>query len=147
MLITFFISNVAPSVAVSVSGVDGATAGSSQTLTCSVAVSGVDLSELATVTLAMYTWFRGDGVVQAASTSSQYMIPSGSLGVSNAGDVYICQVAISASYWDVSGSFGGSGSGTLSVNSKSKWLTNLYYRVNFLRYIGSYVIFVSFSTI
>ena len=130
---------------VSVSGVDGATAGSSQTLlTCSV--SGVDISA-ATVTSVMYTWFRGDMEVQAASTSSQYMIPAGSLGVNNAGDVYSCQVAITASYWDVSGSFGGSGSGTLSVNSKSKWLTNLYYRTNFLHYIGSYIIFVSFSTI
>ena len=130
---------------VSVSGVDGATAGSSQTLlTCSV--SGVDISA-ATVTSVMYTWFRGDMEVQAASTSSQYTIPAGSLGVNNAGDVYSCQIAITASYWDVSGSFGDSGSGTLSVNSKSKWLTNLYYRTNFLRNIGSYIIFVSFSTI
>ena len=102
---------------VSVSGVDGATAGSSQTLTCSV--SGVNITAVSV----MYTWLRGDMVVQAASTSSQYTIPAGSLGVSNAGDVYSCQVAITASYWDVSGSFGGSGSGTLSVNSKSKWLT------------------------
>ena len=126
---------------VSVSGVDGATAGSSQTLTCSV--SGVDLS----ATEVMYIWFRGDVEVQAVSISSQYTIPAGSLGVSNAGDAYSCQVAITASYWDVSGSFGGSGSGTLSVNSKSKWLTNLYYRTNFLCYIGSCIIFVSFSTI
>ena len=116
MLITLFLflSNVAPSVAVSVSGVDGATAGSSQTLTCSVG--GVNITAVSV----MYTWFRGDVVVQAASTSSQYTIPAGSLGVSNAGDVYTCRVAITASYWDVSESFGGSGSGTLSVNSKSK---------------------------
>ena len=128
-------------MAVSVSGVDGATAGSSQTLTCSV--SGVNITAVSV----MYTWLRGDVEVQGTSASNQYTIPSGSLGVSNAGDVYSCQVAITASYWDVSGSFGGSGSGTLSVNSKSKWLTNLYYRTNFLRYIGSYIIFVSFSTI
>ena len=114
-----FLSNVAPSVAVSVSGVDGATAGSSQTLlTCSV--SGVNIMSATEVTLVMYTWFRGDMEVQAASTSSQYTIPVAFLGVSNAGDVYSCQVAISASYWDVSESFGSSGSGTLSVNSKSK---------------------------
>ena len=104
---------------VSVSGVDGATAGSSQTLlTCSV--SGVNIMSATEVTSVMYTWFRDDMEVRAASTSSQYMIPAASLGVSNAGDVYTCQVTISSSYWDVSESFGSSGSGTLSVNSKSK---------------------------
>ena len=69
----------------------------------------------------MYTWLRDGSEVQAASTSNQYNIPSASVGVDNAGDVYTCQVAITASYWDVSGSFGGSGSGTLTVISKSKW--------------------------
>ena len=109
-----FIFAVAPSVVVSVMGVDGATVGSSRTLTCSI--SGVNITAVSV----MYTWLRGDVVVQAASISSQYTIPAGSLGVSNAGDVYSCQVAITASYWDISESFGGSGSGTLSVNSKSK---------------------------
>ena len=98
-----------------VEGVDGVTAGStSQTLTCTV--SGVDLQ--ASVTSVMYTWLRGGSEVQAVSTSNQYTIPSGSVGVDNAGDVYTCQVAITASYWDVSGSFGDSGSGVLTVISK-----------------------------
>jgi hypothetical protein len=108
-------------VTVTVEGVDGATAATSQTLTCSV--SGLDLAAAA-VTSVMYTWLRGDSEVQAASTSNQYTIPAGSLEVSDAGDVYTCRVAITASYWDVSPSFGGSGSGTLSVISKSKWLPN-----------------------
>ena len=112
------ISDLAPSVTVSVEGVDGATAGPSQIITCSVR--GVDLAAAA-VTLVMYTWFRDGSTVQVASTSNQYTIPSMSLGVSNAGDVFTCQVAITAGYWDVSGSFGGSGSGTLTVISKSKW--------------------------
>ena len=100
---------------VTVEGVDGVTAGISQTLTCTV--SGVDL-QAAAVTSVMYTWLCDGSEVQAASTSNQYTIPSVSLSVDNAGDVYICQVAIAASYWDVSGSFGGSGSGVLTVISK-----------------------------
>ena len=112
------ISDLAPSVTVAVEGVDSATAGTSQIITCSV--SGVNLAAAA-VTSVMYTWLRDGSIVQAASTSNQYTIPSQSLGVSNAGDIYTCQVAITASYWDVSGSFGGSGSGTLTVISKSKW--------------------------
>ena len=111
----FIFSDLAPSVTVSVEGVDGATAGTSQTLTCSV--SGVDPAAAA-VTSVMYTWLRDGSTVQAASTSNQYTIPSGFLSVNNAGDVYTCQVAISASYLDVRGSFGGSGSGTLTVTSK-----------------------------
>ena len=100
---------------VTVEGVDGVTAGStSQTLTCSV--SGVDL-QVAAVTSVMYTWLHDGSEVQAASTSNQYTISSASLGVSNAGDEYTCQVAITASYWDV-GEFGGSGSGVLTVISK-----------------------------
>ena len=110
--------NVAPSVTVSVEGVNGATAGTSQTLTCSV--SGVDLGAGSVISV-MYTWFRDGSEVRPASTSNQYTISSGLLGVDNAGDVYTCQVAITANYWDVSGSFGGSESGTLTVISKSKW--------------------------
>ena len=101
---------------VSVLGLTNATAGTSRTLACSV--SGEDLT---TTESMMYLWFLGDSVVQATSSSNQYTIPSGSLGVSNAGDVYTCQVAITASYWDVRESFGGSGSGTLTVISKSEW--------------------------
>ena len=113
--------HVAPSVTISVEGVNGATAGTSQTLTCSV--NGVDIAAAA-VTSVMYTWLSDGSTVpvQAASTSNQYTIPSGSLNVNNAGDAYTCQVAITANYWDVSGLFGGSGSGTLIVISKSKWL-------------------------
>ena len=110
------ISDLAPSVTVSVEGVNDAIAGTSQTLTCSV--SGVDLGA---VTSVMYTWLRDGSEVRPASTSNQYTISSGLLGVDNAGDVYTCHVAITASYWDVSGSFGGSGSGALTVISKSKW--------------------------
>jgi hypothetical protein len=103
-------------VIVSVEGVDGAIAATSQTLTCS-AVSGVDLAATA-VTSVMYTWLRGDSVVRVASVSNQYTITPGSLGVGNAGDVYTCRVAITASYWDVSPSFGDSGSGILTIISK-----------------------------
>ena len=109
------ISGLAPSVTVSVEGVNGTIAGTSQTLTC-----GVDLG-VGSVTSVMYTWLRDGSEVRPASTSNQYTISSGSLGVDNAGDVYTCQVAITASYWDVSRSFGGSGSETLTVISKSKW--------------------------
>ena len=115
-----FVSDLAPSVTVSVGELTNIPAGTSQTITCSV--SGFDISAAA-VTSVMYTWLRGSTVVQSASTSDQYTIPSGSLGVRNAGDVYTCQVAITASYWDVSGSFGNSGSGTLTVISKLIWLT------------------------
>ena len=105
---------------VTVEGVDGVTVGSmSQMLTCSV--SGVNLTAAA-VTSVMYTWLRDGSMVQTASTSNQYMIPALFLGVDNAGDEYTCQVAITASYWDVSESFGDSGSGILSLNSKIKWL-------------------------
>ena len=86
-----------------------AIAGTRHTLICSVM--GANL-ETATV---MYTWLLNDVMVQEAS-SNQYNITS--VQVSNAGDVYTCQVAVSAPYWDVSGSFGDSGSGTLTVASK-----------------------------
>ena len=111
-----YVCDIAPSVTVTIEGVDDVTAGStSQTLICSV--SGVDL-QAAAVTSVMYTWLRGGSEVQTASTSNQYTIPSGSLGVDNAGDEYTCQVAITTSYWDMSGSFGDSGSGVLTVISK-----------------------------
>jgi hypothetical protein len=70
------------------------------------------------VTSVMYTWLRDGNVVQAASTSNQYTITYWSLRASDAGDVYTCRVAITASYWDVSPSFGDSGSGTLTIISK-----------------------------
>ena len=120
------ISDVAPSVTVSVEGVNGAIASTSQSLTCFV--SGADLAgSVTSVTSVMYTWLRDGSVVQAVSTSNEYTIPSGSAGVDNAGDMYTCQVAITASYWDVSGSFGGSGSGTLTVISKLKCNNLNYY--------------------
>ena len=110
-----FVSDLAPSVTVSVEGLTNVLAGTSQTITCSV--SGFDISAT-TVTSVMYTWLRGSTVVQSASTSDQYTIPPASLMVTNAGDVYTCQVAIATNYWDVSGSFGNSGSGTLTIISK-----------------------------
>ena len=105
------ISDLAPTVIVSIEGLDRGTVGRSQTLTCFV--SGVDLGEVSV----RYTWLRDGTLVQSAVRLNQYTIPSGSLGVRNAGDVYTCQVAITASYWDVSGSFGNSDSGTLTVTS------------------------------
>ena len=107
-----YISDLAPTVIVSLEGLDRGTVGRSQTLTCSV--SGVDLAGVFSV---RYTWLRDGTLVQSAVRLNQYIIPSGSLGVRNAGDVYTCRVAITAGYWDVSGSFGDSGSGTLSVTS------------------------------
>ena len=98
---------------VTVEGTGGAIAGSQHILNCSV--SGVDLGSAA-VTSVMYTWLQGGLEVQPASTSNQFTIAN--VGVSNAGDVYTCQVAVTATYWDVSRSFGGSGSGILTVASK-----------------------------
>ena len=109
---SLFISDLAPSVTVSVEGLTNVLAGTSQTIT-----SGFDTSAAA-VTSVMYTWLRGSMVVQSASTSARYTIPPMALEVTNAGDVYTCEVAITASYWDVSGSFGNSGSGTLTIISK-----------------------------
>ena len=105
------ISDLAPTVIVSIEGLDRGTVGRSQTLTCSV--TGVDLGEVSV----RYTWLRDGTLVQSAVRLNQYTIPSESLGVRNAGDVYTCQVAITASYWDVSGSFGDSSSGALTVTS------------------------------
>ena len=115
------ISDLAPTVIVSIEGLDRGTVGRSQTLTCFV--SGVDLGEVSV----RYTWLRDGTLVQSAVRLNQYTIPSGSLGVRNAGDVYTCQVAITASYWDVSGSFGNSGSGTLTIISKLITNNNLYF--------------------
>ena len=102
---------------VSVEGLTNVLAGTSQNLTCSV--SGMDLTAAAVLIMSVtHTWLRGSTVVHSASTSNQYTIPSESLEVTNSGDVYTCRVAITAGYWDVSGSFGDSGSGTLTIISK-----------------------------
>ena len=87
-----------------------AVAGQSHTLSCSVAGSNLETAAI------MYTWRLGTRVLQGPSTSNTYNIAM--VQVSNAGEVYTCEVSVTASYWDVSGSFGDSGSGTLSVNSK-----------------------------
>ena len=100
---------IAPALTVTVNNATSAIAGTRHTLTCSVM--GANL-ETATV---VYTWLLNDVVVQETS-SNQYNITS--VHVSNAGDVYTCQVAVTATYWDVSGSFRDSGSGTLTVASK-----------------------------
>ena len=70
-------------------------------------------ADLSTATL-MYTW-KVNGMDIPGASANQYSITS--VQVSNAGVVYTCQVTVSASYWDVSGSFGGSGSATLTVTS------------------------------
>ena len=95
-----------------VNNADNAVAGQSHTLSCSVTGSNL---ETATI---MYTWRLGTNVLQGPSTSNMYNIDM--VQVSNAGGVYTCEVTVTASYWDVSGSFGDSGSGTLSVTSKDQ---------------------------
>ena len=93
---------------VTVSNADSAVAGRRHTL--SYTVMGADLR----TTTVMYTW-KLNGADILGSSANRYSITS--VQVSNAGDVYTCQVSVTASYWDVSGSFGGSGSATLIVNS------------------------------
>ena len=89
-----------------VNNTDRAAAGWGHTLFC--AVMGADLSN----TTVVYTW-KLNGVDIPGASANQYSITS--VQVHDAGDVYTCQVTVSASYWDVSGSFGGSGSATLTV--------------------------------
>ena len=99
----------AQSVSVVVAG-GTATAGTSHNLTCTV--SGVDLSVSGTT--AMYTWSRGSNML--SSTTSLYTIDS--VGVSDAGDDYQCDVTVMASYLDVTGSVSASGTGSLNVQCK-----------------------------
>ena len=92
-----------------------AVAGRSHTLSCSA--SGANL-ETATV---MYTWRLNVVVMQEPSASNLYKLATDNdpIQVSDAGEVYSCEVTVTGvSYWDVSGSFGGSGSATLSVTSE-----------------------------
>ena len=98
--------SVAPSLTVTVNNADSAVAGGRHTLNCTVM--GVDLN---TATL-MYSW---NGMDMPGASASQYIITS--VQVSDAGSVYTCQVTVTASYWDVSESFGGSGNATLTVTS------------------------------
>ena len=114
-LLNFILIHAAPTLTIRVEGVTNATAGAARTLTCSV--SGVDIRS-SDVTSVMYTWLRDGSIVQAASSSNQYTISAGSIGVSNAKDVYTCQVSVTASYWDVSGEFEGTGSGNMTVASE-----------------------------
>ena len=105
----------APTLTVTVNNATAAIAGLSHTLSCSV--SGANF-ETATV---MYTWRLNVVVMQGPSASNLYNIATDNdpIQVSDAGEVYSCEVTVTgASYWDVSGSFGGSGSATLSVTSK-----------------------------
>ena len=104
--------NSAPSLTVTVNNADNAVAGQRHTLSCSVR--GFNF-RAATI---MYLWRLGTNVLQGPSTSNMYNIAM--VQVSNAGDVYTCEVTVTASYLDVSGSFGDSGSGTLSVTSKDQ---------------------------
>ena len=107
-----------------VNNATAAVAGCSHTLSCSV--SGANL-ETATV---MYTWRLNDAVMQGPSASNLYNIATDNdpIQVGNAGEVYSCEVTVTgASYWDVSGSFGGSGSATLSVTSKYTIIYSLLY--------------------
>lgn len=89
-----------------------ATAGTSHNLMCTV-VSGVDL--FVPGTTAMYTWRKGARMLQS-STSSQYTIAS--VGVSDAGDDYQCDVTVTASYLDITGSISASNRGSLFVQCK-----------------------------
>ena len=99
----------------SVDGTNGVV-GTQYYLTCSVLINGVNIGP-PEVTSVMYTWLLHGAVVQQSSTSNKYITKV--VQMSNAGDVYTCQVWVAATYWDVSGSFGGSGSGTLTVKYKS----------------------------
>ena len=101
-----------------------AVAGLSHTLSCSI--SGANL-DTATV---MYTWRLNDAVTQGPSASNLYNIATDNdpIQVSDAGEVYSCEVTVTgASYWDVSGSFGGSGSATLSVTSEYTIIYSILY--------------------
>ena len=100
-----------------VNNASNAVAGQSHTLSCtlSCSVTGFNLETAINI---MYTWRLGTNVLQGPSTSNMYNITM--VQVSNAGDVYTCEVTVTVSYWDVSGSFGDSGSGTLSVTSKDQ---------------------------
>ena len=126
---------LAPSLSVTVEGTSGM-AGTLYSLTCSVMINGVSIGP-PEVTSVMYTWLLRDEVVQQSSTSNQYT--TGLIQVSNAGDVYTCQVAVAATYWDVSGSFEGSGSGTLTVTSKSNVNTIFFFTlISYLPYTSHY---------
>ena len=103
-----------PTLTVTVNNATAAIAGRSHTLSCSV--SGANFE---TVTV-MYTWKLNVVVTQGPSASNLYNIATDNdpIQVSDAGEVYSCEVTVAgASYWDVSGSFGGSGAATLSVTS------------------------------
>ena len=108
--------NSEPSLTVTVNNASNAVAGQRHTLSCSVTGSNLETATM------MYTWRLGTNVLQGPSTSNMYNITV--IQVSNAGDVYTCEVTVTASYWDVSGSFGDSGNGTLSVTSKDMILVN-----------------------
>ena len=86
-----------------------ATALSPHTLTC--AVTGV-----ATGTTVTYTWSRGGATLHGPSTSAQYTISS--VGVTDAGDDYLCEVTVTADFLDLTGSISASGRGTLQVQCK-----------------------------
>ena len=105
--------HTAPTLTVVVSNTANAVAGTRHTLSCSV--TGANLQG-ATVS---YVW-QLNGVDIQGAASPTYDITS--VQVTDAGNVYTCQVTVMASYWDVSGSFGGSGSGTLMVSSKSSFV-------------------------
>ena len=90
-----------------------ATAGSMHTLTC--LVTGVDLSIVGTTD--MYTWRRGGVTLQGPSSSAGYTISS--VRVTDAGNDYICEVTVTASYLDLTGSISASGSGSLFVECES----------------------------
>ena len=107
-----------------VNNATAAVAGRRHTLSCSV--SGANF-EAATV---MYTWRLNDAVMQGPSASNLYNIATDNdpIQVGNAGEVYSCEVTVTgASYWDVSGSFGGSSSTTLSVTSEYTIIYSILY--------------------
>ena len=101
----------APSLNVTIIG-RTATAGSIRTLACMA--TGVDLSVAGTT--AMYTWRRGGVTLQGPRPNAEYTIST--VGVSDAGDDYICEATVTASYLDLTGSISASGSGTLYVQCK-----------------------------
>ena len=93
-----------------VDNVGNAVAGTSHTLSCSVSGGNLEGATMA------YVWQQNSMNITGATSSTYDITP---VQLSDAGSVYTCRVTVMASYWDVSGSFGASGSGTLVVSSES----------------------------
>ena len=104
LLESIFVHNVAPPVTVTVTG-GTVMAGGSHTLTCSV-------NEAPSGNTMTYSWSKGDTTLFSCSISQCTI--SG-VQVSDAGDDYVCRVAVSRSGMFIAT---GSGTGILRVTCK-----------------------------